>query len=177
MTAPILSSTRTPRVLVVGVGASPLVAELLRFGHHVVAVDIASAALEALVGVLGKWAAALADGQLELVVADVRSLRLDQSVDVWHDRAVFHFLIEPADRAAYAEAAAAAVTSGGHLVMATFAPDGPTSCSGLAVTRHDAGSLGATFAPHFELVESFEVDHVTPWGSTQRFTHALFRRA
>ena len=176
VTAPLLAPARAPRVLVIGVGASPLVEALLRSGHEVVAVDIAQAALGALAGELHGSAAALAAGRLELVVADVRSLRIDEPVEVWHDRAVFHFLVDAIDRSAYVEAAAAAVVPGGHLVIATFAPSGPSSCSGLPVTRHDAASLSAEFAPHFELVDSFEADHLTPWESPQRFTHALFRR-
>jgi SAM-dependent methyltransferase len=163
-------------VLTVGAGASPLVGVLLRTGHHVIAVDIAQAALDALVAELDETTTALAATHLALVVADVRSLRVGEQVDVWHDRAVFHFLVDPADRTAYARSAAAAVASGGHLVIATFAPNGPTSCSGLPVTRHDAASLAAVLAPHFELVESFDADHHTPWDAVQHFTHALFRR-
>lgn len=154
---------------------------LLRTGHQVIAVDIAQAALDALERELEREVdgetAALAATRLALVVADVRSLRVDEPVDVWHDRAVFHFLVEPDDQAAYAHAAATAVATGGHLVIATFAPSGPTSCSGLPVARHDAASLASVFAPAFELVESFEADHRTPWAATQRFTHAVFRRS
>jgi hypothetical protein len=163
-------------VLTVGAGASPLVGALLRTGHQVIAVDIAQAALDALEEELDDETAAIAATGLTLVVADVRSLRVDEPVDVWHDRAVFHFLVDADDQSTYAHAAAMAVVTGGHLVIATFAPSGPTSCSELPVARHDAGSLAAAFAPAFELVESFEADHHTPWAATQRFTHALFRR-
>ena len=172
-----MSGTRAPRVLTVGAGASPLVGELLQLGHEVIAVDIAPAALDALVDTLDESSSVLAEEHLTLIAADVRSIRLDRTVDVWHDRAVFHFLVDPAEQATYATTASAAVASGGHLVIATFAPDGPTSCSGLPVARHDAASLQVVFAPDFELVDSFEGDHHTPWGSSQRFTHALFRRA
>lgn len=145
-----------------------------------IAVDIARAALDALQGSLDESVASLATDRLSLVVADVRSFpsdgQVDEPVDVWHDRAVFHFLVEATDQRAYADAAASAVVAGGHLVIATFAPNGPTSCSGLPVTRHDAASLGSVFAPAFELVDSFEADHHTPWGASQRFTHAVLRR-
>lgn len=160
-----------------GAGASPLVGELLRLGHRVTAVDIASAALDALAAGIRDAADLIDDGRLALVVADVRSLRLDEPVDVWHDRAVFHFLVDAADRAAYVRAAAAAVRRGGHLVIATFAPGGPESCSGLPVAQHDAPSLSDEFAGAFELVEAFELDHLTPWSTSQRFTHAVLRRA
>ncbi len=180
VTAPLISPTWRPRVLTVGAGASPLAGALLQSGHDVIAVDIARAALDALEDSLDESLASLATDHLSLVVADVRSLRCDgqvvEPVDVWHDRAVFHFLVEATDQTAYADAAAATVSSGGHLVIATFAPSGPTSCSGLPVARHDAASLSAAFAPAFELVDSFEADHHTPWGASQRFTHAVLRR-
>ncbi len=89
---------------------------------------------------------------------------------------MFHFLVDDVDRRAYAETASTSVRPGGHLVIATFAPDGPTSCSDLPVMRHDAASLAIDFEPGFELLDSFEADHVTPWATTQRFTHAVFRR-
>jgi len=162
-------------VITVGAGASPIVGALLADGHRVVAVDIAAAALDALARDLPDAEAARQDGRLQLLDADVRTLRLGTSVDVWHDRAVFHFMAAD-DQRMYVDAATRAVRSGGHLVIATFAPDGPTSCSGLPVTRHDASSLSAAFAGGFELIDSFEADHVTPWATSQRFTHALLRR-
>lgn len=177
VTAPI-DTARTPpqRVLTVGAGASPLVGALLASGHQVLAVDIAQAALDTLAAQLDGQLDGQLDRRLSLLAADVRSLRIDEPVDVWHDRAVFHFLVDPVDQASYVRAAADAVTIGGHLVIATFAPGGPTTCSGLPVQRHDASSLRAAFAPHFELLETFDADHVTPWQSSQRFTHAVLRR-
>jgi SAM-dependent methyltransferase len=167
-----------PTVLTAGAGASRLVGELLAGGLRVIAVDIAAAALDALSRELSRQdpdAAPHLD-RLQLLVGDVRTLRIDDPVDVWHDRAVFHFFVDDDDRRAYAEAASASVRPGGHLVIATFAPDGPTSCSGLPVMRHDAASLASSFERGFQLLDSFEADHVTPWASTQRFTHAVFRR-
>jgi SAM-dependent methyltransferase len=165
-----------PRVATVGAGASTLVAELLLLGHRVTAVDIAPAALDALVAGIPEGSALVDAGRLMLVVADVRSLQLDEPVHVWHDRAAFHFLVDSADRDAYVRAATAALRPGGHLVIATFAPGGPESCSGLRVVRHDADSLRRQFAGAFEMVEAFELDHLTPWSTSQRFTHAVFRR-
>ncbi len=164
----------------VGAGASALVGALLAQGLRVTAIDIASAALVALSGELAKRSLdlqAIDDGHRpRLIVADVRTVRLDHQVDVWHDRAVFHFLVDDDDRRAYAESAAAAVRPGGHLVIAAFAPDGPTSCSGLPVMRHDAASIATAFESAFDLVESFEHTHVTPWSAEQRFTYAVLRR-
>jgi nucleoside-diphosphate-sugar epimerase len=155
---------------VIGAGVTPLVGELLSAGLDVVAVDISSAAIETLRSTVGD------SSHVEYVVADVRALRLAETVDAWHDRAVFHFLVEPADQQAYVAAARTAVAVGGHVVIATFAPEGPEMCSGLPVARHDAASLAACFGAGFELTESFAADHSTPWGSTQRFTHAVLRR-
>ncbi|MCU0260334.1 MAG: methyltransferase domain-containing protein [Ilumatobacteraceae bacterium] len=165
-------STPDDRVVTVGAGANPLVGTLLDAGYHdVAAVDVAPAALDALRADLGDRA-----DLVEYVVGDVRSLVLDRPADVWHDRATFHFLSDPADRARYAERAAAAVRTGGHLVIATFAPDGPTTCSGLSVERHDARSLATAFAGCFELVHTERSIHRTPAGAEQPFTHAVLRR-
>lgn len=114
--------------------------------------------------------------RLQLIHADIRDLRLDEQVDAWHDRAVFHFLTTKNDQATYAHAAARTVCSGGYLTIATFAPTGPIQCSGLQTERHDAESLATIFGPSFELIESFEADHLTPWDAVQPFTHAAFRR-
>ncbi len=149
---------------------TPLAGELLSAGFDVVAVDISSAAIETLRSTVGE------STHVEYVVADVRELRLADTVDAWHDRAVFHFLVEPADQEAYVASVRSALGVGGHVVMATFAPDGPESCSGLPVARHDAASLVQRFGAGFELTESFEAEHSTPGGSTQRFTHAVLRR-
>jgi SAM-dependent methyltransferase len=157
-------------IAVVGAGASRLVDELLALGHRVIAVDLSPAALGALAARIGP------SPQLRLQVDDVRTLALGQPVDVWHDRAVFHFLTAPADQQAYVAAASAAVRPGGHLVLAGFAPGGPIECSGLPVVRHDGEALSTLFAPDFELLDSFEADHLTPWGTAQRFLHAVLRR-
>lgn len=169
-------------IVSVGAGASLLIDELLGDGYHVIAVDLSATALETVRSRIGDVTG------LDLVEADVRHLdlaslasdtkrsRVQEPVDTWHDRAVFHFLTTAEDQAAYARSAAAVVRSGGHLVIATFSLRGPTECSGLPTQRHDAASLLAVFEPSFELIESFETDHVTPWGAVQPFTHAVFRR-
>jgi threonine dehydrogenase-like Zn-dependent dehydrogenase len=159
-------------VVVVGAGTSALIASLLARGYHsIIAVDISAAALEQLREQLGA-----ASSDVRFMQCDVRELDLGEMVDVWHDRATFHFLTTPVDQAAYVERAAQSVRAGGHLVLAGFAPTGPEQCSGLAVAHHRVDDLTSLFADHFELIESFERDHVTPWGGTHRFTHTLFRR-
>ena len=154
----------------IGAGTTPLVGKLAADGFEVIAIDVSAPAINALraqlAGITG----------VEYRVADVRAMRLGELVDAWHDRAVFHFLVDPTDRAAYVASARSSIRISGHLVIATFAPDGPEQCSGLHVERHDAASLSESFADGFELTESFEQDHETPWGTSQRFTHAVLRR-
>lgn len=165
-------STPFDRVAVMGAGTSTLVRELVTLGYlHIEAVDHSQVALDQLRELLGDAASAV-----RFTCADVRSVTLETPVRVWHDRATFHFLTLPADQALYAERAALGVEPGGHLVMATFSETGPKSCSGLPVANHSANSLAAVFASGFELVESFERLHYTPWGAPQSFTHALFLR-
>ncbi len=165
-------SALTDRIAVVGAGASTLVGDLVREGYqHIEAIDISAVALKQLGEQLGADAS-----RVVTRVCDVRQLKFAETVDLWHDRAVFHFLIDPADQAAYAMRAADAIRPGGHLFVATFAMNGPEQCSGLPVHRHDASSLTAVFGAWFELVESFNDVHVTPWGAGQPFVHVTFRR-
>lgn len=162
----------TDPVAVVGCGSSTLIGELVDSGYTaIVAIDIAQAAIDQLRASLG--------GRAENVMsirADARTVQLPHTVALWHDRATFHFLTDDADQKAYAMTAARSVSPGGYLVMAEFAADGPTSCSGLIVARHSATSLQSVFSDGFELIESFERDHITPSGAVQRFVHALMIR-
>lgn len=165
-------STPNDRVVVVGAGTTPLVAELILAGYHLVdAVDVSPLAVDRLTAQLGDQAE-----RVTVRCADVRTSTFAEQVDVWHDRAVFHFFTAAADRAMYAARAADAVRPGGHLVIGAFASNGPTECSGLPVARQDVNSLTRTF-DGFDLVESFDRVHVTPWGAEQHFVHAVFRRA
>ena len=91
--------------------------------------------------------------------------------DVWHDRAVFHFLTEAADRDPYVSHVQRALRPGGHLIVATFAEDGPTRCSGLAVARYNAVELQSVFGPRFQVVDTVREPHVTPSGGTQSFSN------
>ena len=110
-------------------------------------------------------------------VADVTEVDLpDRTYDIWHDRAVFHFLTDAADRQKYAKQAGKAVKPGGYMIMATFGPEGPTQCSGLDVIRYAADDLEKIFGADFTLLESRLEDHQTPAGKTQQFIYALFQR-
>lgn len=162
-------------VLDVGGGASTLVDDLLARGDVAVTViDLSEAALARARERLGGRAAAAT-----FRAGDVLELALPAaSVDLWHDRAVLHFLGEPASRARYRDQLVHALAAEGHVVLAGFAPDGPERCSGLPVHRASADELLAFLGAGFEEVGRAEEDHVTPWGSTQRFAslHARRRR-
>lgn len=136
-----------------------------------IVVDISAAAIDAARTRLGDRAC-----EVTWHVADARDLHLARQVDIWHDRAVFHFLTEEADRQAYLDSLRAALTVGGYVIMATFAPEGPDRCSGLPVERYDAAKLSQFFGPDFRLVRSLERQHVTPAGALQDYTYAVFQR-
>ncbi len=97
-------------------------------------------------------------------------------MDIWHDRAVFHFLTEPEDRDRYRSHLRETLKPGGWAIVATFAPDGPERCSGLDVVRYSAESLSREFEADLELVEAAPYIHTTPWGATQSFQYCRFRR-
>ena len=134
-------------------------------------VDLSEGALDQVRERLGPRAAGVSFRQ-----GDARALELDRAVGVWHDRAVFHFLTAPEDRAAYLNALAATLRPGGHAVLATFALDGPEKCSGLPVRRYSAETLGDTLGDGYRLVRSLARTHVTPTQKEQRFTYAVFQR-
>jgi hypothetical protein len=113
---------------------------------------------------------------VQWVVADVTTWKPPQIYDLWHDRAAFHFLTDDAARSAYVDRLKGALKPTGHVVIGTFALNGPERCSGLPVTRHDAVSLAAILGPEFELIDTRPHQHVTPWGATQQFQFSTFRR-
>jgi SAM-dependent methyltransferase len=153
-------------------GASRLVDSLLEKGFRRVAIlDLSAKALEATKKRLGGRGDAV-----DWIVADVTTWEPSSTYDLWHDRAAFHFLTEPTDRDAYAARLRKAVRPGGHVIIATFAPDGPERCSGLPIVRYDPEALAFALGPAFELVDSRRHDHLTPGGNTQRFQFSRFRR-
>lgn len=155
-------------IIDVGGGTSTLVDDLLNDGfRHVSVLDLSASALEVAHARLG----ARGDDVL-WIAGDIRDVNLsDQAYDIWHDRAVFHFLTDPADRAAYVRQVMKAVKPGGHVIVATFAPDGPEQCSGLPVVRYAPDQLHGEFGPSFELVEHASEAHKTPWGAVQHFVY------
>ncbi|PWB49113.1 MAG: SAM-dependent methyltransferase [Nitrosomonadales bacterium] len=163
---------RNAAIIDVGGGASNLVDALLENGYSDVTVlDLSSAALEAAKARLGQ-----ASSQVKWLADDITCFTPPRQYDVWHDRAVFHFLTEAADRQRYMEAARAALPPGGHLIMATFALDGPSQCSGLDVVRYSPESLRREAGAGFTLAESFGGLHITPSQGKQSYTFCRFIR-
>jgi SAM-dependent methyltransferase len=161
------------RVIDVGGGSSILVDRLLEARFEKVAVlDISVAAIERSKSRLGERA-----GQVQWIVADVTHYGDLGQFDVWHDRAAFHFLTDPAERKRYGRLVRKTLPVGGHLIVGTFAADGPEKCSGLEVCRYDARSLAEELGAGFELLRKLTETHVTPWGKPQAFLYCVFRRS
>jgi SAM-dependent methyltransferase len=159
-------------VIDVGGGQSSLVDRLLDIGIGKVAVlDISAVAISRTKERLGERAS-----RVEWIEADLTSVSNVGTFDLWHDRAVFHFLTEPMDREAYVELAIKSIPVGGHLIIGTFATDGPEKCSGLPVCRYDADSMASTLGNRFMLVSSQNHLHATPWGKEQHFFFGVFQR-
>ena len=159
-------------IIDIGAGESTLVDDLLAKGYENIAVlDISQTALNVTKKRLGPLAE-----QINWIVADITLVELEpRSYDVWHDRAVFHFLTSVEQRATYVRKVAKAVRTGGHVVVSTFGPEGPTKCSGLEVMRYDSESLHGEFGSRFRLVESSKELHQTPVGTTQQFVYCYCR--
>jgi trans-aconitate methyltransferase len=159
-------------VIDIGGGASRLVDSLVEMNFRDITVlDLSESALASAKARLGRRA-----DHVEWIVADVTSWEPQRIYDLWHDRAAFHFLTDERDRAAYIARLTKSLKPGGHAIIATFAPDGPERCSGLPVMRYDAEGLGLALGGAFELIETRRDEHLTPWGSKQRFQFSLFRR-
>jgi SAM-dependent methyltransferase len=158
-------------VVDVGGGVSPLAGRLLERGFtDVTVLDVSASALTAARAMLGTRA-----GDVAWVRDDVRSWRPERRFDLWHDRALYHFLVEPDDGRRYAESLHSVLAAGGAVVLATFAPDGPATCSGLPVARYDAGALLAALGGRLAVVAERREEHVTPGGKVQPFTWVAFR--
>lgn len=156
------------RILDVGAGASTLVDDLLMNGYsHLTVLDISGAALHKTRSRLGARAK-----EVVWLEADILNFALPANqFDVWHDRAVFHFLLSEQERSQYVAQVLRTVRIGGLVIVATFAEDGPEKCSGLPVMRYNANTLHAEFGKSFELLGSVSERHLTPSGNEQRFVY------
>lgn len=172
----IRTANSDPRAAIIDVGGgeSTLIADLLLAGYqNLSVVDISRVALDVAKKRIGKKS----DG-INWIEGDILDSEFaSHSYDVWHDRAVFHFLTTPEQRIAYVRQISLAVKPGGHVIVATFAPDGPEKCSGLDVVRYDAASLHAQFGSPFTLISSKLENHKTPLGSIQQFLYCLCKIA
>ena len=160
------------RIIDVGGGVSVLVDKLLDEGFKDLTVmDISSKAIDYAKERLGKRA-----GNIIWLEADVIEFEFSGKYDLWHDRAVFHFLTDAKDRKKYMKCMGRALNPDGHLIISTFAIDGPPKCSGLNIERYSPEKMKDEFSDSFELVKSISEVHITPLDREQKFTYCYFRR-
>jgi SAM-dependent methyltransferase len=190
---------RGSRVIDVGGGSSILAGRLAARGYDVTVLDISAAAIERARERIGAAGLRSNDAMghnpshlrarpsqerqdaagrrfVQWIVGDVTTIGDIGRFDLWHDRAVFHFMTEPREQHAYAALAARSVVPGGHVIIGGFGLDGPERCSGLPVQRHDEASLSAVFSQAFAVVATHREMHVTPWGRPQPFFFAVLKR-
>jgi len=161
------------RIIDVGGGASLLVDRLVAAENwDVTVLDVSATALELAQAKLREKA-----NRVQWIQADITEVKQLGTYDVWHDRAVFHFLTAPEDRDRYLARLYGALRPGGHVVLGTFSLRGPEHCSALPVCRYDVQSLADTLGAGYSLVQQLEQCHVTPDGKAQLFTFAAFRKA
>jgi SAM-dependent methyltransferase len=163
---------RDAAIIDVGAGASTLVDGLTADGYHRITVlDISSSALERARQRLGDRAVSVTWREADILSADLPAAEFD----VWHDRAAFHFLTDEADRARYVAQLRRALRPHGYAIVATFAEDGPTRCSGLDIVRYSPNALQSEFGNEFQLVTGSHELHRTPWGAEQAFTYCVLK--
>jgi 2-polyprenyl-3-methyl-5-hydroxy-6-metoxy-1,4-benzoquinol methylase len=163
---------RSASIIDVGGGESTLVDDLLLRGFaNITVLDISQGAIDVTRSRLG-----MAGDRVRWIAADITEVELEpRAYDLWHDRAVFHFLTVPEQRSAYVRQVARSVRPGGHVIVSAFGPDGPAKCSGLEVVRYDAEALHREFGVSFHLVESSTELHRTPFDTTQQFLYCYCR--
>lgn len=171
----LIQQVTSPNALLidVGSGASTLIDDLLKLGYqNLTVLDISTAALAVTQQRLGAKAS-----QISWLVADIIQAELPAlAYDLWHDRAVFHFLTEQADREAYINRVRHSLKPGAYLVIACFADHGPEKCSGLPVQRYNTQTLAAAFGGDFKLLTTAQEQHPTPFGTSQAFIYLLLQK-
>jgi len=166
------SATPSSAIIDVGAGESTLADDLLSLEfQNITVLDISETAIDVCKKRMGAAA-----NRVHWLIADVTRTKLEPGVyDIWHDRAVFHFLTAMEQRVSYVSNVARSVKRGGHVIVSTFGPEGPTRCSGLEVMRYDAEYLHSEFGERIRLVESCKELHNTPFGTTQQFLYCYCR--
>ena len=170
----LIAATGIPNAAIIdmGAGASRLVDDLVAASYvDVTVVDIAEPALDKARARLGELAA-----HVTWIAADATEVELPRQYDIWHDRAVFHFLTDPAERGAYLDRLGRYLKPGGQAIIAAFAPEGPETCSGLPVQTYDEAGMAATLGPDYALRESRREMHKTPAGDEQPFVYCRFEK-
>lgn len=164
------SADKSTAIIDIGGGESTLVDDLLAKGYRDISVlDISQKAIDVAKTRIGKEA-----DQVDWYCADITQATLPQGYfDIWHDRAVFHFLTEEAQRARYVEQVVRSVKHGGYVIMSTFGPEGPEKSSGLDVVRYEPENLHGQFGQSFKLINSSTELHQTPMGTTQQFLYCF----
>lgn len=164
--------SRTAKIVDVGGGASVLVDKLLNHGFKdVTVIDVSAKALAHAKERLGSRAESV-----KWIEADITELEPSQKYELWHDRAVFHFLTDAEDRKKYVQNMDRSLNAGGHVIIASFSMEGPRKCSGLKVERYSPEKMKDEFGSSFELIKSIDEIHVTPSNSEQMFTYFLFKK-
>ena len=163
----------TAKVIDVGGGRSTLVDDLLNRGYrNLTVLDISQSAIDQTRERLGERV-----DSVTCITRDITNATLPENeFDIWHDRAVFHFLTAEEDRRKYIEQVRRSLTKGGHIIVASFGLDGPQKCSGLEVVRYSPDSMHDEFGDSFELLNHVEETHETPFGTTQEFVYCYCRR-
>ncbi len=168
------SANKNSAIIDIGGGESTLVDDLITEGYQDISVlDISQKAIDVAKERLGKSA-----DMVHWYCADINQATLPQNYfEVWHDRAVFHFLTEEYQRVKYIEQVTQSVRHGGYVIMSTFGPEGPEKCSGLDVVRYDSEKLHGQFGKGFKLIDSSTEIHKTPMNTTQQFLYCFYRMA
>ena len=159
-----------PKIIDVGSGRSKLLKNLIEIGYnHLTYLDISESALEKSKEFLGEQS-----NKVRWISKDILSFMTDEKFDIWHDRAVFHFLNEENLIRKYIEIVEKNISENGHLIIGTFSENGPLKCSGLDVKRYSEKVIEKIFNRSFKLIDSFYYDHVTPFNTTQNFLFSHF---
>tara|TARA_B000000609_G_C24160612_1_gene343459 strand:- start:413 stop:1027 length:615 start_codon:yes stop_codon:yes gene_type:complete len=164
------STTDSDMIIDIGCGKSFLADNLLKLNYkNITLVDISLNALK-------EVKERLNNKSLNFIETDVLNLKLEQTFDIWHDRAVFHFITNKKSVEKYISLCNEYIGEGGKLIIGTFAEDGPLKCSGLEIKRYSVENLKELFKENFEFIEGFKKLHSTPFGTQQSFTFCVFRK-